>query len=379
MIYDVTIIGNGLIGKLLALSLTRKLPELSICIVDKRQEPSNSNRAIALSIPTVSFLKMLDAWDTPTQTNAGIINNIAVGMDSNQPTELAFGDGSSILGYNVLHTDLLNALNQEISSLKNIDFKLGHAVKAINFRSTSAHINFDKEAIQSRLVVGADGKNSFLRKHFAKFRTTHYKQTAVTSKILHSKPHKNQAFEFFLPQGALAFIPLSDDNESTMVWSLKEEYTDSFKQFESIIANITSEHLGTVSLLNALQQYPLSSYVSTHRSGKRWTLVGDAATTIHPVAGQGFNLGVRDVISLTEALSHSSLLGLDIGNYNTLKDYERSRKTDQYALYGITNFAAKPLTTQSLTLRKFFKLGLKFTQKSSFLLDFFNQSAQSGL
>lgn len=380
MIYDVAIIGNGLIGKLLALSLKQAVPSLKLCMIDKNTVAPNNNRAIALSMPTVNFLEKQHVWTDTLQQNSGVIHNIAVAMDTHTPLELVFnGTPNMPLGYNVEHTGLLTALDYQLQRISDIHFELGSAINEIDFTDAYAKLYLNRQHIKARLVIGADGRHSFLRRQFAKFRTIHYYQDAFTAKVHHTTPHNHQAYEFFIPQGALAFIPLANSNESTMVWSLKQKLAPSTHEIETILKHIAHTHLGEVTLANALQAYPLSSYVSTKRTGTRWGLVGDAATTIHPVAGQGFNLGVRDIIKLTEILTNTHRLGLDIGGNTALKAYERQRKIDQQALYGITNFAAKPLTTQNIFLRKLFKIGLKLTQKAPSLLSFLNHSAQKGL
>lgn len=378
MMYDVAIIGKGLIGTLLAISLKQAMPTLRICIIDKNKETATNNRALALSMPTVKLLKHLNIWNDDCTHNSGKISTIAVGMTTECPTPLAFEAHETLLGYNIPYTTLSAALNSALETLTTLDFELGAPVAKIDFKPNYATVDLEHTTLSARLIIGADGRNSFLRENYAQFKTIQYKQTAFTTQVNHTLPHNNTAYEFFLPQGALAFIPLKSPHASTLVWSLKDALTPTHTEIEAILKQIAVTNLGEVSLINPLHGYPLNSYVSTQRSGSRWLLVGDAATTVHPVAGQGFNLGVRDVIVLTRHLKEQFALGLDLGSQTFLKHYEKQRKLDQYALVGITYFSGKTLTTPNTFLRSIFNRGMQTTQKLSFLSDFLNHRAQMG-
>ncbi|MBN8649672.1 MAG: FAD-dependent monooxygenase, partial [Caulobacterales bacterium] len=184
-----------------------------------------------------------------------------------------------------------------------------------------------------KLLVGCDGRGSLIRRA-AKIKTYKfgYNQTGIVTSVALEKPHNNVAFEYFLPNGPFAILPLPD-NRASIVWSEPHEKAMAIaklseQDFEYEIQKRFGEFLGKVSICSPIHTYPLTLELASNWYCKRIALCGDAAHGIHPVAGQGFNLGLKDVAALAEILIENHKLGLDIGDEITLESYAAWRRTD---------------------------------------------------
>lgn len=378
--YDVIIVGQSLAGSLTALALHQRLPQLKICIVDQLplRTPVKDERATALSNSSIELFQNLKLWDKLLSLGSTPIYHIHLGMDPQGPIPLTFKKNNETLGYNIQNRILRTLLHQELTAVTALSFYNDAPIKSI--QANNSHINLLLENnvnLQARLIIGADGRSSGVRSLVCDVKTIDYQQTAITGTVYHSLPHHNQAFEFFIPQGPLAFIPLGDPHKSTLVWSLKNKFLP-IQNLDTTLSTFMKNHLGHIQLF-AMEQYPLKAFRASQQTGYRWVLVGDAANALHPVAGQGLNLAIRDIKNLCDHLCYYFSLGLDIGSSTCLFKYAQGRKIDQYSLIGATHATAQWMTLPNKTLANILNKGLEIVNGEPFFSNFLIKSAQKGL
>ena len=212
-------------------------------------------------------------------------------------------------------------------------------------RATSAaeHVDAqlsDGSSIRTRLLVAADGRASRLREEFGiGVIGWAYPQWGIVTTIAHERPHKGTAYEHFLPSGPFAILPLTG-NRSSLVWTERADLAPHYMnlaadEFDAEIARRFGAHLGATSVTGPRWSYPLKFHLARSYVKPRFALIGDAAHGIHPIAGQGFNLGLKDVAALAECVLDAARLGLDFGRLDTLRRYERWRRFES-ALMGFS-------------------------------------------
>ena len=211
------------------------------------------------------------------------------------------------------------------------------------------HLSFSKnEKISSDMIIAADGKNSAVRKILGtNVLKKHYSEKALVINFYHEKPHKNIAYEFFFKTGPLAILPMQKNNnnfQSALIWSNSPQAVDLIasteiqkKYITEILNEKIQQHLGRVTYINSIQTFPLSAHINEKFYHDRVVYLGDAAHSIHPIAGQGWNLGLRDIKSLTKILKKSKDVENQIGTLEFCKTYNDLCYYDAYRLFEITD------------------------------------------
>jgi 2-octaprenyl-6-methoxyphenol hydroxylase len=189
-----------------------------------------------------------------------------------------------------------------------------------------------------------------------------YPQRGIVATVAHEKPHNGTAFEHFLPSGPFAILPMTG-NRSSLVWTEREELADDILEsadadFEAEVARRFGAHLGAVRADGPRWSYPLRFHLARSYVKPRFALVGDAAHGIHPIAGQGLNLGFKDVAALVEVILDAARLGLDYGTIDVLRRYERWRRFDSFALAAATDALNRLFSNDIAPLRLVRDLGL---------------------
>jgi 2-octaprenyl-6-methoxyphenol hydroxylase len=192
------------------------------------------------------------------------------------------------------------------------------------------------------LLIAADGRNSVARR-IAKIKSTNidYHQSSIVFTVRHKNPHRGVAYEQFTPGGPIASLPMKG-NQSSIVWSEDKEVVKSLMQlddedFAAAASYRLNDCLGKMVIISDRKVFPLSLNYADTIIGDRFAMVGDAAHGLHPIAGQGFNLGLRDIANLTEEISRARRLGLDIGSFETLRSYQATRRLDNFSLVAATD------------------------------------------
>ena len=336
---DIGIVGGGIVGLTLAAAL--KESSLSVAIIDKHplstalgEKPTA--RVSAINQANIAALQSLDTWQYLQKDRANAYVAMHV-WDKDSFGDIHFSCeemGSDALGVIVENQALINALAQSVESQANVQvFESG--IERVLSGPNQNMVMFDNnDALSCRLLIGADGANSFVRQQ-AGFPITFkdYEHTAIVANIKTALPHENVARQAFTPTGPLALLPMAEPNVCSIVWSQTPDAAAklaamSDSGFCNALTAASGSILGTTALETQRSAFPL-----TMRYAREWAkdgiaLVGDAAHTIHPLAGQGANLGMQDALALAELLIQLSNEGSDIGLHKNLRPYERSRKTE---------------------------------------------------
>jgi 2-octaprenyl-6-methoxyphenol hydroxylase len=238
----------------------------------------------------------------------------------------------------------------------------------------------DGAAMTARLLVGADGARSKIREQAGI--VTHgwnYDQSAIVTTVAHEREHNGRAEEHFLPAGPFAILPLTG-NRVSIVW------TESNREAERMIALPDAEfhtelekrfglHLGDLKVAGPRKAFPLGLFTAREFIAERLALVGDAAHVIHPIAGQGLNMGLRDVAALAEAIADAARLGLDIGAVDVLERYQRWRRFDTMTMGVATDGLNKLFSNNSDVLRLARDVGLGVVERIPALKNVFIREA----
>ncbi len=381
MKFDVIIVGGGLVGASLALGL--KEAGVKVALVESRPPaplPKNDSwdaRIYAISPGSAEFLQRLGVWQALDQSRITPVYNMAVfGDDTAARIDFgAYDIGCSELAFIVenrqLQTAVWNALKREKKYIK-----IFCPVQCASLTRTESYANLhleDGRILQTALIVGADGLNSWVREHAGiEAVRRSYEQTGVVANFRAERHHRNIAHQWFRRDGVLALLPLPDTMVS-MVWSANEERARTLLDLSEAelcreVAEASCHALGEMELVTLPAAFPLSFMHVKKLVQPRLALIGDAAHGIHPLAGQGVNLGLRDAQELAATLLGRGLQ-TDCGDYLLLRRYERARKEDILAMEVVTDSLQKLFSNSHPTLVRLRNLGLELTNRLPLLKD----------
>lgn len=334
--FDILIVGAGVVGLSLASSLRSSgykilLAEAGEFSVDSMEEYDLRVNSIHLGSET--FLNAINAWSHVVERRHCPYQSIQV-WDSagGRITFDASEIGEKHLGSIVENKVLSVALNASLGESSEVEKMSNATLLSLEPENERVNAVFQgQEKISARMVVGADGTNSAVRNLIgASGAKSSYQQNAFVAKIGTSESHENTAYQKFLPDGPLAFLPLADGS-SSIVWSCAQERADELQgmdddDFEKILAKCFDYRLGETVLESRRVFFPLHSFHLNSYLKDRVVLIGDAAHVIHPLAGMGANLGLMDAATLGEILLENVETSGDPWNYVKLREYERRRK-----------------------------------------------------
>ena len=345
--FDCIVIGGGLSGLTTTLALSKI--GLSVAIIDKTslkivKKNEGDQRTTAVSASGKKVFEALDVWDS-LKKGAEPILDIVV-SEKGKKGHLSFDHqtvGTEPMGHILNNIELQSSLISSIRSQKNIQL---FPFKSLNnfFPETGAvtiDLN-DGSSYEAALLVAADGRNSDGRR-IAKIKSTNidYNQSSIVFTVGHEKPHRGTAYEQFTTGGPIASLPMRG-NKSSVVWSEDTEVVESLmqlddKDFAAAASYRLNDCLGKMTIIGQRKVFPLKLNYADTIIANRFAMVGDAAHGLHPIAGQGFNLGLRDIANLTEEISNARRLGLDIGSFETLRSYQAARRFDNFSLVAATD------------------------------------------
>ena len=375
--YDVIVVGGGLVGAATALALARN--GLKVALVEASPTPSLpqdeswDSRIYAISPGNMRFLDSLGAWKTQDLGRIAPIEAMRIWGDEHAELEFSAYEASvPALGYIVESRQLQNALWAQMRQISEIAlFCPAHCVSLAWETSCARLMLSDGMRLSAQLIVGADGGNSWARTQAGVgVNTRDYGQLGVVANFATGMPPHNIARQWFRKDGILAWLPLPE-NRMSMVWSTdpahaRELLAMSSAELCATVAEAGGSLLGPLSLITPAAAFPLRLQNAEAMVKPRLALVGDAAHLVHPLAGQGVNLGFHDVIGLEEILNNRNAQA-DVGDYALLRRYERSRKMDIAAMQ-ITTTGLHALFGSDLPgVGRLRNLGMAFTNRQQWL------------
>ncbi len=375
MKYDIIVIGGGLVGASLVTAL--KDSDLTIALVEPHepesipQDASWDNRVYAISPGSAAFLQSLEVWQLLTSERVTPVYEMAVyGDDSCAHINFsAYEIGLPELAFIAENRQLQAAVWDVLKSVnKNIHIICPAKCTSINWQDSHVEVLLDDgRLLEASLVVGADGVNSWVRNQAEIKVSRHaYHQIGVVANFSVEVPHRHIAYQWFRRDGVLALLPLPDKRIS-MVWSVSEEQANELRSLSAEalcyqVEEASSHTLGAMQLITPAVGFPLNFVHVNQLVKPRLVLIGDAAHGIHPLAGQGVNLGLRDARKLAAVLN-SRGMQTDCGHLMLLRRYELARKEDILALEMVTDGLQKLFNNSNPTLARLRNLGLEITNR----------------
>ena len=387
---DVIVIGGGPAGLILTCRLAQEGIRV-ICI--DRDDPKASlhetfdGRTTAISYGSRNIMEKADLW-TPIEKKACAIKDIQI-LDDGSPVLLEFlvnELNKEAFGWIVENRDLRETLYQRIRDLKTAQHLAPAAVKEISTQNNEVQVTLASgETLTARLVIGADGRQSFTREQSnIGTRGWSYRQRALVCTVTHEKPHHNIAIEHFRPEGPFAVLPMpkSEKGEyrSSVVWTEHGPDKKSARHyapdiFEAALNTRFPEWYGQVRLKGNIFSYPLGLTHAQSYVARRTALVADAAHGIHPIAGQGLNIGLRDVDALATILAVAHQEKQDLGSDDVLGTYQASRLADNMAMITATDTLNKLFSNDIGPLKGLRRIGLRTVNKINPARRFFMRQA----
>jgi len=368
---QVLIIGGGVAGLTLAALLGDA--GLNICVVepykpDTFKKTKLTGRTVALMESSLNILKATGAWERiEPLSNALEAMRIIDDSAAGKPVDIefpAYDIGLEQFGYNIPVGFLRAALFEHVKKLKNITI-LESRFKDYEIDDSGIVVRLENgKSIKAQILIGADGRNSAVRR-FAGIKTQEkkYNQSAITCVINHSHSHNNVSTEFHRPAGPTAFVPLPG-NQSSVVWVENTDKANELiklkkQEFEQALQDRTNDILGGITLEIGPECWPLCSIKAQSLTSPRLALIAEAAHVMSPITAQGLNLSLRDVAALAESIMDAARLGLDIGNANVLRTYEKRRNLDiDTRVFGVDHMN-RIVSTDATALKRLRRAGLK--------------------
>jgi len=375
--FDVVIAGGAMAGMTLALAINKLSDKpLSIAVVepfkaDHQAHPGFDSRSIALSYGTVNILKKLTLWDDIAEV-ATPIRHIHVSDRSHAGmTDITTEEvGVDALGYVVELADVGRIYHSRVEQDEHIELLCPASVKKVERSLSEVTVTLDNgEVVRGKLLVAADGAISTCCEQVGLDLVEHdFEQVAVIANIKTQQDPAGRAFERFTESGPIALLPMSEGRMS-LVWCLKPEEARAVMALEddAFLAKLQDAfgwRLGLMKQVGQRSSYPLTLRYRKQNISHRFAIVGNAAQTLHPIAGQGFNLGIRDVATLAEQIALSAG---DPGAYQVLSQFKGRRESDREATISLTSSLVHIFSNDYLTMRVGRNLGLAVMDNLSVL------------
>ncbi|WP_439272909.1 ubiquinone biosynthesis hydroxylase [Pseudochrobactrum sp. HB0163] len=385
---DIVIAGAGYVGMTTAVAIKTGAPQLDVTIIDAAPagQWKKDPRASAIAAAATRMLQQLDCWEA-IRPDAQAINDMVITdsrvSDPVRPVFLTFS-GEVNPGEPFAHmveNKVLNASLHARAAELGIHVIEGCGVDQFNTKPNSVTVTLaDKRILETRLLIGADGVRSRMRDQ-AGIKTVHwsYGQSGIVCNVSHERPHQGRAIEHFLPAGPFAILPLKG-NRSSLVWAERTEDAnrliaqDDFV-FEAELEQRFGHHLGEIRVEGNKRAFPLGLTLAREFVKPRFALVGDAAHGIHPIAGQGLNLGFRDAATLAQVIVETERLGLDIGSFAALEKYQIWRRFDTLQMGISTDILTRLFSNDNLALRTMRDIGLGLVDRLPPLKNYFIKQA----
>jgi len=369
--YDLLIVGGGMVGASLAIALSGQGLRLGLIeahVPGDPGQPGYDDRAIALAYGSRRIFESMQLW-SDIRDDAQPIEKIHISDRGHFGfTRLsAKEEGVPVLGHVVTARRLGFSLLGRLRQCGDVEVIAPAEVVAVssNERSANVQIKFQGEerSLSSKLLIAADGGKSFVREQLQiPVQQWEYGQTAVVTNITPSQPHNNVAYERFTDTGPIALLPMSE-GRCAVVWTVRDEQLEDVMslddgQFLKAFQLRFGYRLGRFTRVGRRHSYPLSLLRARESVRQRIAIIGNAAHTLHPIAGQGFNLGIRDVAALVDVVLDAHRAGADIGDEAVLARYQTWRSGEQRGVALATDSLVRLFTNPLHTVQLGRNLGL---------------------
>lgn len=388
--YDIAVVGGGLAGMTQAILLA--LQGWRVACIDRENPEIHTDenfdiRTTAISWGSRNLLTHAELWEG-LSPRAEAIRHILI-RDENSPISLDFlanDIDADAFGWIVDNRDLRLALMNKISEIESITHLTGQKVTGYTHNNDSVSISLENnETLTAKLVIGADGRNSFTRESMGIGTwNKDYKQSAIVCLISHEKPHNGTALEHFRSQGPFAVLPFTDTNtdihRSAIVWTVERDDVTKWLEcsddaFNAALQTRCGDLYGTVTIIGKRAAWPLTLNKAYNYTGNRMVLVAEAAHGIHPIAGQGLNMSLRDIAALTEVLENLS----DPGDPDALSRYQKMRMGDNMGMAIATDGLNSLFGFDVSAIRAARRFGLHAVARLPFAKKFFMKQAMGAV
>ena len=347
---DILIVGAGLTGFLAAQAFSDL--GVNIIVIDRSsflsKKLNNSDfRTVAVAEGSKQFMEKLKIW-SKIEKFAEPIKDIKV-IDRTPQNKLDFYNPipNKNLGYIVKNSDIKKIILSAIQKRKNVELIHNEDLKQIFYKNEEIICQFKNTEIKSNLLIASDGKNSKVRNIFKKpIYSKKYNQKALVVNFHHEKNHNSTAFELFLDSGPLAILPMKKTYKSkyssSLVWSHTPRFVKNLQSLDKKLLSLILQEkiydfVGKIKDIDSVQSFDLSAHINSSFYEERVFYLGDAAHSIHPIAGQGWNIGVRDIEKCLEILKKNLSLGLNLQSLSMLRQYNERAYYDAFSLFQITD------------------------------------------
>ena len=383
--YDLIIIGGGMVGATLACALGDSA--LKIAVIEAHQSDynwppgSHDIRVSALTHASQHIFENIGAWASMLKDGVCAYSEMHV-WDASGQGQIHFNSidiGQMNLGHIVENRIIQKALQSRLADFDNIELLMPVKVKSLqldNEQQPAVLLSTeDGRQLSAELLVGADGANSWVRQQMnISLSSWAYHQTAVVCNVTTSETHQHACWQQFMPEGPLAFLPLaggqssSSNNISSIVWSTTEEKAQALlnmdeQQFNQELQFTFGSTLGRIELNSERGGFPLRLRHARHYVQPHLALIGDAAHTVHPLAGQGVNLGLLDAVVLAEEIQRALAQRRAIGGLAALRRFERRRKADNIAMLAAMDGFKRLFSNDITPLKLLRNTGLNLVDK----------------
>ncbi len=372
--YDIIIVGSGIVGAATALALARET-SLKIAVIEAKLPRYNldttqyDHRVSAISLASKAILQNLNCWESIKAKRLSAYTQMHV-WDAKGSGEIHFDSqslGESVLGYIVEDSVIRNSLHEQFEFYPTINFLC--PVALVSMEEKTNHIELmtqDQKILTTKLLIGADGAESWVRAN-AKIdlKNEDYAHTAIVASVTTTLPHQSTAWQRFLPTGPLAFLPFHDPYHCSIVWSAEHAYAKDLLALDDVsfckrVGDEFAHKLGEIAGISLRHSFPLRMRHVKQYVHSRLALIGDAAHTVHPLAGQGVNLGLLDAAALAEVIVDAVKKNRDFSSLMTLRRYERWRKGDVVAMLTLVSGLKRLFGSEHESVKKARTLGLAF-------------------
>ena len=386
---DVMIVGGGMVGATLALALGGA--GLEVVLID-RDDPATfltadfDGRTSAIALGSARALRAIGAWERIAEAqpildirvsdgdNRGVVSGLFLHYDHRDV-------GTEPFGYIVENRHIRAGLYRALQALKTVRILAPARWRDLHLDRHATTVDLvDGSRVRAPLLIGADGRRSEVRRRAGiDVWQQRYPQTGIVCTIAHERPHHGVAHEQFLPSGPFAVLPMTG-RRSSIVWTESDRLAPRIlalddAAFSREMRRRFGATLGHLNIIGGRWSYPLGVMHADRYTDRRLALVGDAAHAIHPIAGQGLNLGLRDVAALAESVIDARRLGLDIGAESVLARYQRWRRADNMTLAVATDGLNRLFSNDVLPIRLARDLGLGTVNRIPPLKRFFMRHA----